>query len=84
MKRRRDSKNATKTPPKNMKEGSKRGIEGQNSCKTYRKQLTKWQILFISVIILNVSGVNAPITRLRVGALIKKQDPIILDNLIYL
>ena len=43
--------------------------------KTTRKEVTKWQLsTYLSIITLNVNGLNVPIKRHRMADWIKKQD----------
>ena len=49
----------------------------KRSTKSNPKQLRKWQRTYISIITLNVNGLNAPTKRHRLAEWIQKQDPYI-------
>ena len=49
----------------------------KRSTKSNPKQLRKWQRTYISIITLNVNGLNAPTKRHRLAEGIQKQDPYI-------
>ena len=75
-KKKKQPKHKTKDGHQITSEENKRGKEEKTPTKPNPKQLRNWQQNNISIITLNVNGLNAQTKRLRLTEWIQKQGPI--------
>ena len=74
---RKENTHITKENHQNTRGKAKRSKEQTSTTKTTKTQITMTKSIYLSIIALNVNGLNSPIKRHRVTDYIIKQEPMI-------